>query len=162
MLQTSQQLISWGSIAEWAQFISTVLIGILAGYIAWRQLRIQDTIELYCSLLLINSKDSEGNTISVPYIHVQNVGTRLVYLDKYIFNGREYMTDSQILPSTYSGAENSFYRIQLPINGETYVSMEVFYHDLNNRPWSSKIIANRGGLMGWEIKTLPRKSILKR
>ena len=133
-------------------------MAVIAAYlIGSRQIKIQDTVELYGSLLIIKSQNADGKTLSVPYILVQNVGTRLVYLDKYIFNGREYLADSQILPSTYSQAENSFYRIQLPINEEVYVSMEVFYHDLDHRLWSSKIIATKGGPIGWEIKTLPRQ-----
>ena len=136
------------------------LIAVVAAYlIGSKQIRIQDTVELYGSLFLIKNVDAEDKVVStVPYIHVQNVGTRLVYLDKYIFNGREYLADSQILPSTYSQAENNFYRVQLPTNEETYVSMEVFYHDLDHRFWSSKIIATKGGPVGWDIKTLPRKA----
>ena len=135
------------------------LIAVITAYILTRkQLKIQDTVELYASLLLVDSQNSQGNTISrIPYIHIQNVGTKLVYIDKYIFNGREYLADSQILPSTYSQAQNNFYRIPLPTNNETYVSLEVFYHDLDTYFWSSKVIANKGGPFGWEIKTLPRK-----
>ncbi len=99
---------------------------------------------------------------SAPFIHVQNVGTRLIYLDKYIFNGREYATDSQILPSRYSQAENNFYRIELPTNEEIYVSLEIFYHDLDNRSWSSRVIARKEGLLGWNIKTLPREPLLNK
>ena len=139
----------------WQSLIAIIAI-VIAYIIAQRQIKIQDTIELYGSSLLMVNKDENGKVVTeVPFIHVQNVGTRLVYLDKYIFNGREYMADSQILPPTYSQAQNNFYRIQLPINGETYVSMEIFYHDLDGRHWSSKIIATAGGF-GWDVKTLPR------
>ena len=142
------------------QTLLTLFAIIAAYFIGHKQIKIQDTVELYGSLFIINTQNDDGQIISkVPYIHVQNVGTRLIYLDKYIFNGREYIADSQILPSTYSQADNSFYRIQLPINEEVYVSMEVFYHDLDNRLWSSKIIATKGGPIGWDIKTLPRKTV---
>ena len=135
------------------------IIAIIAAYIVGRrQIKIQDIVELYCSYGLIVNKDSDEKTMSsIPIIHVQNVGTRLIYLDKYIFNGREYDASSQILPSTYSQAENNFYRIELPPNEEKYVSLEIFYHDLDSRSWSSRAIATKGGL-GWDIKTLPRKS----
>lgn len=133
---------------------------IITAYVIGRkQIKIQDTVELYCSLFLIRNQSEAGETISTtPYIHIQNVGTRLVYLDKYVFNEREYLADSQILPSTYSQANNNFYRVELPTNNETYVSMEIYYHDLDGRPWSSKIIATKSGPVGWDIKTLPRKS----
>jgi len=141
----------------WQTLIAIIAVG--AAYIVGRrQIKIQDAVELYCSyyVLKINKNGDEKVISATPFIHVQNVGTRLIYLDKYIFNGREYNAYSQILPSTYSQAENNFYRIELPTNEEIYVSLDIFYHDLDNRFWSSKIIATKGGL-DWDIKTLPRK-----
>lgn len=143
----------------WQTIIAVVAV--LAAYlVGTKQIKISDAVELYCSLLFVKTQNGDSEK-SVPHIHIQNVGTRLIYLDKYIFNGREYMADSQILPSTYSQAQNSFYRVQLPTNGEEHVSMEVFYHDLDHRFWSSKIIAKSGGPFGWDIKTLPRKKVEK-
>lgn len=134
-----------------------LLAVVIAYFIGRRQIKIADTVELYASQLLVDNRNSQGNTISrIPYVAIQNVGTRLVYFDKYIFNGREYTADSQIIPSTYSQALENFYRIELPTNNETYVSIEVFYHDLDARFWSSKIIATKSGPFGWDIKTLPR------
>ena len=118
--------------------------------------RTQDTVELYCSSLIIVNKDEKDQIISaLPYIHIQNVGTRLIYLDKYIFNGRVYGTDGQVLPSTYSQAINNFYRIELPTNGDVHVSLEVFYRDLENRKWSSVVYADKNQ-SNWNVKTLPR------
>jgi len=121
--------------------------------------RTQDAIELYASSALRKNQNSDGKTMSeTPLIYIQNVGTRLIYLDQYNFNGRLYKTDGQILPSTYSQALNNFYWIELPINGENHVSLEVFYHDQEKRYWSSLIIADfKNGF--WNIKTLPRKSV---
>lgn len=142
--------------AFWQTLVT--FVAVVAAYLIGRkQIKVQDTVELYGSLFIIENKDVDGRLVSsIPYIHVQDVGTRLVYLDKYVFNGREYLAGSQILPSTYSQAENSFYRIQLPTNEERHVSLEVFYHDLDNRYWSSKLVASREGPFGWEIKTFPR------
>lgn len=140
------------------QTLITLLAVITAYIIGRKQIKISDTVELYASLLLADNQNSQGNIISrIPFIHIQNVGTKLVYFDKYIFNGREYSADSQILPSTYSQAQNNFYRIALPTNNETYVSLEVFYHDLDERFWSTKIVATKSGPFGWDLKTLPRK-----
>lgn len=134
------------------------LIAIITAYVIGRkQIKIADTVELYGSQLLVENRNTQGDIISrVPYMHIQNVGSRLVYFDKYTFNGREYTTNGQILPSTYSQAQNNFYRIELPTNTETYVSAEIFYHDLDKRYWSTKIIATKSGPFGWDIKTLPR------
>lgn len=131
----------------------------LAYKIGTKQISVSDTIELYASYLLVEFIDHEDKRNKKPYIHIQNVGTKILYFDKYMFNGREYFADSQIIPSTYSQASNAFYRIQLPINDENYVFLSVYYHDINNKYWISNIICERGGDFGWEIKTLPRSSI---
>lgn len=119
--------------------------------------RTQDIVELYATAGVEIYKKQDGNTDKIqPIIYIQNVGTRLIYLDRYIFNGRIYNTDRQILPSTYSQALNNFYRIDLPVNKENHVSLQIFYHDVDNRHWTSEIftdfISDR-----WQIKTLPRK-----
>jgi len=44
--------------------------------------RTHDAVELYSSYLIVKNQDEDSGT---PYIHVQNIGTRLIYLDKYIF-----------------------------------------------------------------------------
>ncbi len=142
--------------AFWQTLIACIAI-VAAYVIGQRQITMQDTIELYCSFGLIDHRDTTGMSIQAePFIHIQNVGTRLVYLDYYIFNGREYSADAQILPPTYSQALNNFYRVNLPTNDEVYVCLEVAYHDLDGRSWISKVIATKGGSFGWSIKTLPR------
>jgi len=143
----------------WQTLVTFIALS-AAFWVGYKQIKIQDTVEMYASFLIVVYKNEINTTTSeIPYLHVQNVGTRLVYLDKYIFNGREYITDSQILPSTYSQAENSFYRIQLPTNDDIHVSLEVFYHDLDDRKWCSKIFASKAGPFGWNIKTLPRVKV---
>lgn len=120
--------------------------------------RTQDTVELYCSaLIVVNKNEKEEILSSLPYIHIQNVGTRLIYLDKYIFNGRVYEIDGQVLPSTYSQSLNNFYRIELPTNGEVHVSLEVFYRDIERRRWSTVIYADKKK-NDWDVKTLSRKA----
>jgi hypothetical protein len=126
----------------------------------------QDVVELFAISQDMergtDKKENEGKEelIKVPVIFIQNVGTRLIYLEKYIFNGREYTTDDQVLPPTYSQALNNFYWIELPTNSESHVSLEVFYKDLEGRRWSSKIFADIVKRF-WQIKTLPRKENLE-
>lgn len=139
-----------------------VLIALIAFYVIWRkQNKMENIVELHASQLLVDNRNSQGNTISrIPYIAIQNAGTHLVYLDKYILNGREYTSDSQILPSSSSNALENFYKIELPTNNESYVSIEIIYHDINKYFWSSKIISTKSGSFGWDIKTLPRTPAL--
>lgn len=144
----------------WQTIIAACAIG-AAYVIGTRQIKIQDIVELYGSYGFIVNKSEKDEIVSTgSFIHIQNVGTRLIYLDKYVFNGRVYITDGQILPPTYSQALNGFYRVELPSNHEMHVSLEVFYHDVDNRFWSSMIIAEKTNAW-WEIKTLPRKSVNK-
>jgi hypothetical protein len=137
------------------QAVAIIVALILAYLIGRKQNRINDTVELYATYGILQNGEN-----TTPIVHVQNVGTRLIYIDKYIFNEREYKTDGQILPSTYSQALNNFYRIDLPTNQEIYVSLEFFYHDLDNRYWSSIVYCKKDNNL-WEIKTLPRKKLMK-
>jgi len=155
---------SWNLIDHNFWQTSVTLLAIIAAYLVGRKQnklnelisRTQDAIELYASLAVQKTVDENDKVISQsPLIHIQNVGTRIIYFDQYIFNGKVYKTDGQILPPTYSQALNNFYWVELPTNGETHVSLEVFYHDQENRYWSSMIFADF--INGqWRIKTLPR------
>ena len=140
----------------WQTFI--ILIAFIIAYFLWNnERRRKYSVELYASQLLVDNRNSQGNTISrIPYIAVQNLGTYFVYIDKYIMNGSEYMTSSQILPTTKTNTLENFFKIELPTNNETYFSIEIIYHDINKYFWSSKIIATKSGPFGWDIKTLPK------
>lgn len=60
-------------------------------------------MKIYAVSDLLPLKDGSGKIISyTSVIFIQNVGTRLLYVDNYIFNGCLYKTDGQILSSTYS------------------------------------------------------------
>lgn len=142
------------------QTITTILAIFVAFWIGILQTKInslihktQDAVELYASYLLGNPQLGEQ---ILPYIHIQNIGTRIIYLDKYVFNGKEYKTFSRILPSTYSQSLNNSYHIDLPTNGESHVSIEVFYHDQENRFWITEITADLKNSF-WDVQTLPRK-----
>jgi len=121
---------------------------------------LQDSVELYASAALSVNQNEKGETISLtPYILIQNVGTRLVYFDKYNFNGRIYEVGGQVRPSTYSQAQNNFYRIELPTNGESHVSLYVDFTDIDGRKWRSQIIADRRTGVEWDVKTYHREEI---
>jgi hypothetical protein len=148
----------WQTLATFTAVIAAYLIGRKQNEINAAIHRTQDVVELYGSSAIRKNVNEKNEVISqTPLIYIQNVGTRVVYLEKYIFNGREYNTDNQILPPTYSQALNNFYWIELPTNRESHVSLEMFFFDLENRRWKSKIFADfEGGI--WKIKTLPRES----
>jgi hypothetical protein len=131
----------------------TVLVAFIIG---WRQIYLNDVVELYAitSTKKVINVDNKSESLSVV-IHIQNVGTRLVYLDKYIFNGSEYITNRQILPPTYSQS-NASYWVDLPdIKINNHVSLIVYYHDLDDRYWKSEIVADfiDGA---WKTSSLPR------
>ncbi|MEK6809242.1 MAG: hypothetical protein AABY40_01075 [Nanoarchaeota archaeon] len=135
-------------------FLVSLIIALVIG---WRQIYLNDVVELYAvtSVKQVRNVDS-GTTQEFVIILIQNVGTRLVYLDKYIFNGSEYITNGQIFPSTYSQA-GAGYWIDLPSNGIHHVSIAVHYHDLDNRYWESNVVADFVD-NGWKTSSLPRKS----
>ncbi|MFI5260490.1 MAG: hypothetical protein ACHQU0_01705 [Candidatus Paceibacteria bacterium] len=131
----------------------TVIVAFSLGY---RQIYLSDVVELYAitsSKQVLNVDTGVTSTPSV-IIAIQNIGTRLVYLDRYIFNGSEHQTNGQILPPTYSQS-NGAYLIDLPNNGTHHVSTVVYYHDLDNRHWKSEIISDFVD-NAWRTSSLPR------
>ena len=135
-------------------FVSTVALAIV-GFFAYRinktQTQIQDSVELYASL---GTMKDINNQLEFPIIHIQNIGTRVIYFDAYEFNGNLYELNGQVRPSTYSQAINSFYRINLPTDDTNHVSVFIFFHDIENRKWKSKIICDFQNKW-WNIKTYP-------
>lgn len=132
----------------------TLIVALAIGY---RQILLNDVVEIYATPSVKQVMDREGNTqSSSPIINIQNAGTRLVYMDKYIFNGIEYLTHGQVLPPTYSQA-NAIYWIDLPgiTTGINHVSVTIYYHDLDSRYWKSDIVADFIG-QTWKVLSLPR------
>lgn len=132
-----------------------IIVIAIIGYSAWKigkiQAKIQDSVELYATY---------GKDGSKEIICIQNIGTRVVYFDSYNFNGKTYELNSQVRPSTYSNALNNFYWVQLPANGENYVSLYINFHDIENRKWKSKIVCDLKDST-WKIKTYPSELIKK-
>ena len=131
--------------------IAVVAVGYFAYKIGRQQADIQDSIELYASLGVLQNITTK---IESPIIHIQNVGTRVIYFDRYNFNGKIYELSGQVIPSSYANTINSFYRINLPANEERHVNLVVYFHDINKRRWSSKIICDLNDGW-WDIKTYP-------
>lgn len=140
-----------------SNFLQTVFIVIL-GFFTYKISKLQqesaDTVELHAYLAM----EGSDNGSLKPFVRIQNVGTRLVYLSSYIFNGRKYVLSKQVLPSVYSGALANFYWVELPTNGETHVFLEFFFSDNRNKNYSSEVIAeNINGF--WNVSTSPSKLI---
>lgn len=137
--------------------------------IAWSQNKInraihnvQDAVEIYAF------------TPDNKQIHLQNVGTRLIYLDKYIFNGVIRETHQQILPP----AEHSpaaIYWIDLPsiikvpnpagddmvqMMVADHVSLEVLYRDVDGRNWKTTVFADYVASKNlWQVNARARDSM---
>jgi hypothetical protein len=152
----------WQTLGTWAAFFAAVLTALLAWRIGKRQNKlneqfgkIQDSVELYATCG--QKVDASGDPVGPPFLHIQNVGTRHIYFDRYIFNGRTYLLNGQVRPSTYSNADSNFYWIELPTNGETHVSVIVEYHDIDERKWKSEILADFVNAT-WLAETFPRQT----
>lgn len=140
-------------VMEIINVITVSVVGFFAYKINSRLSDLHDSVELYATSAINKTGDKE-----IPIIHIQNVGTRHVYFDRYIFNGKIYKLDGQVRPPTYCGAENNFYWIELPTNGESHASVVIEYHDIDNRRWSTEIFANLTNGF-WKLDTMPRKII---
>jgi hypothetical protein len=130
----------------------TAVIALVIGY---GQIQLNDVVEIYATPDTKTVLDATtGASTITPIIGLRSIGTRLVYLDKYVFNGSEYGTNGQVLPSTYSQS-TGLYWIDLPTNSTSHVSISVYYHDLSGRKWRSEITADFINNY-WKVSSLPR------
>lgn len=136
-------------------------VGVKQVRISQTQMEMQNKVELY---LLVDScihrdKNGEKPDQEVPAIFIRNVGSSVIYLEKYIFNGREYPKGKTVIPSV-SAFSNAFYWIELPTNGVTHVSLEITFLDWKMRPWKTVGYADfKDGK--WEISHTPCERIIR-
>lgn len=141
-------------VATVSTFIVALFIGIKQNKINEKLLKVQDIIALFidAGTKKIEINDAE---VTVPAMVLYNLGTTVVYLEYYIFNGRKYPVGAVTLPTRVSFPEFS-YKIDLPTNGETHVSFEIFIIDSLDRRWYTEGFAdfNNGS---WQIMHLQCK-----
>lgn len=145
--------------------IVTVIISLLAllssAYIGYMQMKIsktqmdfQNKVELYLIDEYITIRDSSGTypDKKIPAIIIRNIGSNVVYLEKYIFNGREYPLETEVLPPV-SAFEGIRY-IELPTDATKHVSFTIYFKDWKCNPWKTTGFAD--WINGkWEIKYSP-------
>ena len=130
----------------------TAVTALIIGY---GQIQLNDVVEIYATpdtKTVLNA--TTGASTIAAIIGLRSIGTRLIYLDKYVFNGSEYKTNGQVLPSTYSQS-TGLYWIDLPTNGTNHVSIVVYYHDQSGRKWKSEITADFIE-KSWKVSSLQR------
>ncbi len=139
--------------------LAAIYIGIKQNQINERFGKLNDVVELHGALLIISSKDNLGREILKEYICIQNIGTRIIYLESYIFNGSKFELNNHILASTYSQTLANYYQVELPINTSTHVSLEIMYKDIDGRRWKSEIFADKLQSGVWKVSPFPKKEI---
>lgn len=134
--------------------ISSAIIGYKQTKISKMQSDLQNKVELYLLYNVVAHhiiNNNEPNQL-FPAIYIRNIGGNVIYLDNYIFNGREYPLGKEVLPpvSAYDG----FHYIYLPTDNTEHVSFEINFTDWQNQKWKTKGYADsRKGV--WEITYSP-------
>jgi len=149
-----------------SNFLQTIVTGVLAyfayrvaneqKFLSKRLVDVQDTVELYAAQMII--VDEKKNTQKY-YIALQNIGARVVYIDSYNFDGKKYSLGGHALASTYSNTLANYYQIELPVDGQSHISLSVIYHDMNDERWESNFEADLKDGWGWVIKFLGKQSV---
>lgn len=137
--------------------ISSVYIGIRQIKIDQQQMEMQDIAELYLLADSLTIRYRNGDSEEThPVIYIRNIGNNVVYLQKYIFNGREFPLGKYVLPPVASF--DGFRYIFLPESGMNHVSFEIFYQDWKKRNWHTVGYADlQNG--GWELTYSPGERI---
>lgn len=141
-------------IATVSTFVVALFIGIKQNKINEKLLKVQDIVALFIDSGSKMVANGDSNAI-IPTMVLYNLGTSVVYLEYYIFNGRKYPVGAITLPTRSSFPEFS-YKIDLPTNGETHVSFEIIILDSLDRRWYTEGFAdlNDGA---WQIMHLQCK-----
>ncbi|MBQ9970052.1 MAG: hypothetical protein IJP15_06110 [Oscillospiraceae bacterium] len=134
--------------------ISSAVIGYKQMKISEQQTSFQNKVELYLIDEYIVMHDALGQKPdkNVPAIIIRNIGNSVVYLERYIFNGREYPIGKEVLPPI--SAFNGIRYIELPTDSTTHVSFSIDFRDWRDNPWKTVGYADlRNGR--WEITYTP-------
>jgi len=143
-------------VATVSTFVVALFIGIKQSKINEKLLKVQDIVALFIDS---GSKkvDFNGSEVTVPTMVLYNLGTTVVYLEYYIFNGRKYPVGAITLPTRASFPEFA-YKIDLPTNGDNHVSFEIYILDSLDRRWYTEGYADfTNG--SWQIMHLQCKRI---
>ena len=124
--------------------ISSIQIGRKQYELSKWQAEAQNRVELYLLTQPITLKSADGiqPDQSVPAIYIRNVGGNVIYLERYLFNGREYPLGKEVLPPM-SVCEGYRY-IYMPTDGTTHVSLQIYFEDWQKKQWMTK------GFADWE------------
>ena len=91
-----------------AALLSSFYIGKKQYELAQMQAVAQNKTELYLLVQTITLRDASRKQPdkALPAIYIRNIGNNVVYLDKYLFNGREYPLGREVLPPVYPQCES--------------------------------------------------------
>lgn len=134
--------------------ISSVLIGKKQVQISKQQIDAQNKVELYLlsQPITLRSAKREVPDQIFPAIYIRNIGANVVYLENYIFNGREFPLGKEVLPPVL--AYNGFRYIYLPTDGTDHVSLKINFLDWQNGKWQTTGYADlKDGI--WEVTYSP-------
>ncbi len=127
-------------IATVITFVIALFIGIKQNRINSNLLKMKDIIELFIIFDVRKTKQGEDEW-TIPVMKIHNLGSMVVYLQYYIFNGRKYPVGNVALPTAESFSGYS-YNIELPTNGENHVSYEIYILDPLDRMWRTEGFAD--------------------
>lgn len=123
--------------------IISIIAIVVSAIFAYKQIKMdkeeymtRNKIELYLYADAVKRYDlNNGEETICPAIIIRNVSRSVVYLEKYIFNGREYILNNVVLPSAES--TEAMHYIYLPTDLSTHVSFNIYFKDWNNTNWQT-------------------------
>ena len=170
----SEKKINWHAcqtiIAAFA-LTAAAYIGYVQNNINRELTKLQDIVEIVATpgikqhMRYDIASGSDTTVGQLPVIVLQNVGSLNLYLKGYIFDGTPYPLNGVSL-----GRSGNIYHIELPTNGKTRVTAQIYFEDSIDRKWQSNITAEvdfRGGASGsnlgtwkvWNTKRTPINNI---
>ena len=110
---------------------SSIVIGKKQVEISQAQSAFQNKVELY---VLSAFRTHKG--LDEPIIVVKNLGNNVIYLEKFVLNGSEHLTEEFIIPPVTS-EHDACYIIAYPQDGTDHVSFQIVFRDWNNQAWNT-------------------------
>ncbi|MEK2687916.1 hypothetical protein [Bdellovibrio sp. GT3] len=143
--------------------IAAIYIGIVQNSINEDLKNLQDVVEIVATPGQKEKVlDSQAPFATVPIVALQNVGTVNIYLKGYFFNDSKYSANGTVLAKS-----SNIYHIDLPTNGTSKVSIELYYEDSLGRKWITNISATRNpvattspiAIASWNVSNVKRKEV---
>lgn len=141
----------WQAVAQSAQVVAVIIIGLFARNIGREQNQINKRLvelEEYVAVNVVPWSNQQG-IVQPGYLYISNLGQRPIVMISYSLNGAEYNTSSTLV----AGGKGFLFEVpQVHMTDNTRLTIKVLYEDIHKTRFTSTSQATKTA-GGWSITT---------